>query len=286
LFKPYLGLLQRFSVLEGIPARAEIRMPSLYTRLATTTLLCCAAAAQAGTSLPETATLPQIGPLPYSAVQPDVVLPWFNGVANFNIGSNLNCITGTVETRVAGYTGFTYLPPDRTPSVGEVFYTHVVLSHPGNPCAGSAVGLELALPNGVQTAASAADPAFCFARTSDSSSGGPRLINLGNDTAYGCPQTFTPSANGLRVAAPRGGIGGGAWGMARGFWLEILIPLRATAPQNGTGQITWTVNPDIGVFGQVRVAPLVNNDVLFRSALEGQVVTLDICGVTPTAQGC
>ncbi|HSX60442.1 MAG TPA: hypothetical protein VLF18_09615 [Tahibacter sp.] len=218
-----------------------------------------------------------------AAPEPNVVLNWFDGTPNLNIATNFNCITQQLETTVSGYTGFTYLPPNRTHSVGEVFYTHLVLAHPGNPCTGSAVGIEIALPAGVQFATSAANPAFCFARSPQ----GPTLYNLGNDPAYGCPQTFPVSANGRRVAPPNGGIGNsGAWGMHQGFWLELLIPLTATTPQNGTNQIVWTINPAIGQFGQVGVGPQINNDVLFRTPMEDQSLTLTLCTLTPVANGC
>lgn len=221
-----------------------------------------------------------------SALTPDQVLPWFNGTPNFSIGSNNNCLTQQIETTASAYAGYTLRPPNYTPSVGEVFYTHVVIAHPGNPCTGSAVGIEFALPPGVETAASAADPAFCFSRTNNFAGTNPRLINLATDVDYGCPQSFPVSANGRRLIAPNGGIGGGAWGMAFGFWLEFLIPLRATSPQAGVNSIVWTINPGLGQFGQVGVAPVVNGDVIFRTAMENNLLNLDICGVTPTAAGC
>lgn len=222
-------------------------------------------------------------PLPGTgAPAPDLVLNWFDGTPNFSIATNLNCITQQLEVTVSGYTGFTYLPPNRTHSVGEVFYTHLVLSHPGNPCTGSAVGIEIALPAGVQFATSAANPAFCFARSPQ----GPTLYNLGADPAYGCPQNYPLSANGYRIAAPNGGIGAGLWGMAQGFWLELLIPLRATTAQSGANPIVWTINPAIGQFGQVGVGPQINSDVLFRTSLEDQSLTLTLCTLTPVATGC
>ncbi|MCQ4164821.1 hypothetical protein [Tahibacter harae] len=224
------------------------------------------------------AAMPLLGSGP---PQPDVVLPWADGVPNFNIASNVNCITGQIETRVSGYTGYSLLPPNLTPAVGEVFYTHLVLGHPGNPCTGSAVGIELSLPPGVQTAVSANDPTFCFSRSQTN------LFNLGTDPEYGCPTTFPNSANGLRIAPPHGGLGGsGGWGMHQGFWLELLIPLRATTPQLGTNQIVWTINPDIGQFGQVRVGPQVNNIIIFRDDTEGKLLQLTICTVQPIPQGC
>ena len=99
---------------------------------------------------------------PASALQ----LPWFDGVFR-SIGTNIACVSDPpiFQTRVQAYTGYTLLPPNRTPAVGEVFYTHLIISHPGNPCGGSVIGLELLLPNGVTPAISAGNPAFCFART-------------------------------------------------------------------------------------------------------------------------
>src|SRR5690606_8145761 len=151
------------------------------------------------------------------------------------------------EIRVQGYAGFSLVPPNRTPAVGEVFYTHLVLSHPGNPCAGSAVGIELLLPIGIAPANSAENPAFCFAVSGVSNP----LFDLAKDSGYGCPQTCAQGLVGLRVIPPLGGIGGsGAWSMARGFWLERLIPLRAGQPRSGASAIGGRVNPDIGVVGR------------------------------------
>lgn len=222
-----------------------------------------------------------------SVHNPEVVLPWFNGTIS-NVGTDIACLSDPPinEIRVQGYTGFTLVPPNRTPAVGEVFYTHLVLSHPGNPCAGSTIGIELMLPAGVQTAASASDPAFCFARVPATAQRPyPLLINLGNDPGYGCPQVFPAGLEGLLVTPPLGGLGGG-WGMAVGFYLELLVPLRASAPQPGSNSIRFRVNPDIGVVGYPSVALLVNNDVLFRTPFEDNQLTLDICTISPPASGC
>ncbi|MEO8010456.1 MAG: hypothetical protein ABI650_02300 [Dokdonella sp.] len=218
---------------------------------------------------------------------PDAILPWYNGVIS-NIGSNVACLSDPpiVEIRVQGYVGWTLVPPNFTPAVGEVFYTHLVLSHPGNPCTGSAIAIELLLPQGIAIATSVADPAFCFARTPPNPQRPfPLLINLGSDPGYGCPQTFPQGLEGLRVSPPQGGAGGG-WGMAAGFFLELLIPLRATSIQSGNTSIRFRVNPDIAVVGYPSVPVLVNTDVVFRAPFEDNLLTLDICTVTPTASGC
>ncbi len=224
------------------------------------------------------------GPDPASVFQPDAILPWYNGVF-VNIGNDIACLSDPPinEIRVQGYTGFSLVPPNYTPAVGEVFYTHLILSHPGNPCAGSAVAIELLLPAGIAPANSADNPAFCFAVSGISN----QLINLGNDAGYGCPQTYAQGLQGRAVIPPHGGVGGsGAWGMARGFWIELLIPLQASQPQSGNNSIAWRVNPDIGVVGYPAVPVLVNNDVIFRSAMEDNQLTLDVCGITPKPGGC
>jgi len=220
-------------------------------------------------------------------LQADAILPWYNGVLT-NIGTDIACLSDPpiVEIRVQGYTGFSLVPPNYTPAVGEVFYTHLVLSHPGNPCAGSAIGIELLLPQGVTTATSAGDPAFCFARTPPNQQHPlPLLIDLGSDPGYGCPQTYSQGLEGLRVSPPAGGAGGG-WGMAAGFLLELLIPLRADTAQAGTTQIAFRVNPDIGVVGYPSIPLLVNDDVIFRTPMEDNQLTLDVCLFTPVASGC
>lgn len=218
------------------------------------------------------------GAEPAAALQ----LPWFNGAFR-SIGSNIACLSDPpiVQIRTQAYAGYTLRPPNRTPAVGEVFYTHVVISHPGNPCAGSAIGLELLLPSGVTPAISAQNPAFCFARVPN----GPRLVNLGTDPGYGCPQQLGQGLEGWAIRAPLNPGAGGAWLSAQGFWLEFLIPVSASTPQNGS-EIRFRVNPDIGVVGYPAVPIFVNNDVLFRSSIEDNQLSLDICTVTPIAQGC
>ncbi|MEO8673583.1 MAG: hypothetical protein ABI411_19905 [Tahibacter sp.] len=221
--------------------------------------------------------------------QPNLSLSWYNGVFQ-NIGSDIACLSDPpiVEIRTQAYSGFTLLPSNRTPAIGEVFYAHLVISHPGNPCAGSAVGVEMLLPAGVQPAASAGNPAFCFARVPPNANhpNTTVLFNLGNDAGYGCPQTFAQGFEGLRISAPNGGFGGGSWGMAQGVWLEFLIPLKTSQPHNGSQSIRFRVNPDIGVVGYPAVPFFATNDVLFRTSNEDNQLSLEICTVAPIPQGC
>jgi hypothetical protein len=90
----------------------------------------------------------------------------------------------------------------------------------------------------------------------------------------------------LAILAPNGGAGGGSWGMFAGSWLEILIPVKSALAQNGSNQIYFRVNPDIGVVGYTNAVLYVNSDTIFRSPLEDTDLTLDLCGIAPLATGC
>lgn len=223
-------------------------------------------------------------PGPLSLPGPDVVTPWYNG-AIAHIGTVQYCLSDPpiFADRVLGYTGFSHPPPAFTPAVGEVFYTHLVLGHPGNPCTGSAVGIELILPPGVETAVSPDNPTFCYAILPNPN----RLHDMDTDPDYGCPTTFPVGLQGLAVRPLRGGLANsGAWGMAMGFWLEILIPVRATQVQTGNNAIAWRVNPDVGVVGYPQVPVFANGDVIFRDQMENNLLNLDLCTLSPPPQGC
>jgi hypothetical protein len=224
-----------------------------------------------------------IGALPARAADnapslPQLVLPWYDGVFQ-NIGYDYACASDppVYEIRTQAYAGYTLLPPNKTPAVGEIFYAHLVLSHPGYPCGGSIIGVGLMLPQGVATAVSAANPVFCFGRGASGT-----LYDLGNDAGYGCPQSFSQGLEGsLALIPPRGGalVNGQksyAWGANRGFWLEFMVPLVASAPQFGNTNLQWRVNPDVGVVGYPKVPLLVNNDVLFRTSNEDNQLVISI----------
>jgi len=231
----------------------------------------------------------------FSAPCEAIVLPWYYGPITPEIGQDIACGSEITETLVAAYSGYTYWPPTQPevipfaqlPAVGEVFYVKLVLSHPGNPCVDSAVALELLLPAGVTTAVSADNPVFCFSRLPPSKQHNYYLLDdLGADIDYGCPQTFEPRFEGLTILAPYGGFGGGSWGMAAEYWLEFLIPLKSALTQDGSNQIYFRVNPDIGVVGYTNIALYVNSDTIFRTPMEDTGLTLDICTLSPPAQGC
>lgn len=216
-----------------------------------------------------------------SASAPAVQLSWLNGNIS-SIGQDIACLSDPpiTEIHVQGYAGYTYWPPktnsvplSKTPAANEVFYAHLVLSHPGNPCAGSALGIGIIPAAGTQLAISANNPVFCFARLKNGT-----LDNLATDAGYGCPQSlpYDGFSQSYRLIAPRGGVGGGAWGMAQGLWLEFLIPLKATAVQYGSNNLAFWVNPDIGVYGYPAIAQYVNGDTVFRGAMEDYDLSLDI----------
>ncbi|MDC8012102.1 hypothetical protein [Tahibacter soli] len=217
-----------------------------------------------------------------SAVTPNVVVRWFNG-GLVNVGTNTACISDPpiFQVRTSGYAGFSYLPPSNPPGVGEVFYTHVLVSHPGNPCGGSVVGLELILPPGIQTAISTTDPVFCFGITPNNV-----LFNYANEATYGCPQTLPQGLEGLAVRAPRGGAGGGGWAMRQGSWMEIFVPLKSSVVQNGDQKIRWRLNPAIAVVGYLETPVFVDDDVIFRTSQEDIVLPVELCSGSQPPQGC
>ncbi|WP_300616080.1 hypothetical protein [Dokdonella sp.] len=238
-------------------------------------------------AVPAAAQILRLPPVdaPASVEAPMQVTPWYNGAIT-SIGTVQYCLSNPpiFATRVMGYAGFSHPPPDFTPALGEVFYTHVLLGHPGNPCTGSAVGLELILPPGVQIANSPDNPVFCYSMVPNPSN---HLINLDTDPDYGCPTSFPLGLEGYAVRPLRGGLNhSGAWGMHMGFYLEILVPLRATQVQTGSNKIVWRVNPDVGVVGYPQVPVFANGDVIFRDAMENNLLNLDLCTLTPTPQGC
>lgn len=216
-----------------------------------------------------------------------IVLDWFNGVVTPQFGSDCHA----ANDLMSAYDGESILPSGWAPAIGEVFYAHLVLAQAGGTAcipSTSVIGIQLFLPAGVAPAISAANPLFCFAYLPPNSSHSNAILdNLGTDPGYGCPQTLTAVAGGgLALYAPVGYMNSHAWATDTGFWLEFLVPLKATAAQNGTNQITFGVNPQLGVFGYPSVNLFVDGDVIFRSPFEDQNLTLDICTVSPIATGC
>ena len=95
---------------------------------------------------------------------PGATLAFYNGVLA-NVGTDSNCITSFSETREQAYDGFTLRNGTLTPHIGERWYAHVVISHPGDPCSGgSETGIEILLPPSTTFAIDADDPVYCAVR--------------------------------------------------------------------------------------------------------------------------
>jgi hypothetical protein len=204
------------------------------------------------------------------------------------IGTNFNCIVGNAETLSAAYAGNSIHESEALLAVGEVFYAHLIFVQLGNTCVPNAVVLDFSLPSGIELAVSNDDPVFCLGLLPpNSSSPQSRLINYANDPDYGCPQSFSTGPNGYRLSAPRGGYGGGTWGTMRGVWLEFMIPVKATRILQANTRISFRVNPQIGVYDTVSTYPLLaNGDRIFRSALEGIVLPVELCQSQDPIVGC
>jgi hypothetical protein len=208
-------------------------------------------------------------------------ISWWNG--NF-VSTDLifSCVVGTLEYRMQAYVGYGLHPGNRTPAVGEVWYAHLVISHPGNVCAGgSATGIHFVPPPNTQLAVSGADPLFCFWRRHDSWQGVESYGTLFN-MAGNCNQNPPWTANGYSLHAINPTQ---PWVIPNYSWMEFLIPLRSTAPVSGADNTWVRLNPDLGVFAYPSVSAIVNNDVMFRDSFDGTWLFLDLCTLSHTA-GC
>lgn len=200
-------------------------------------------------------------------------LGFYNGVIG-NIGTDINCITQNGEIREQAYDGFT-LRNQKLPGVGEVWYAHVVISHPGDPCSGgSYTGIEVLLPPSTTFAISSANPVFCAVRN-----------NANQVTVYyrqnqGCPQAPSTGLEGYAFWAYSGSQAQ-PWPIAFGTFLELMIPLRSSAPLTAQ-TLRFRINPDVGVVGYVDVGTYVTHDELFRSDFDNDTIVPDICAIGGT----
>lgn len=201
-------------------------------------------------------------------------LTFYNGVIS-NIGTDLACIVNNVEIREQAYAGFSVRPGNYTPAVGEIWYAHVVISHPGNPCAGgSATGIEILLPPNTTFAIDADNPVFCALRNQGNQ------VNIYYRQNQGCPQAPSQGIEGYAFPAYNGSQPV-PWIIATGTFLELMIPLRSSAVVNGSNTI-FRVNPDLGVVGYPAVGTYVNGDVIFRNDLQDNLLVPDICTISGT----
>jgi len=190
------------------------------------------------------------------------------------IGSDIGCGTGLTETLESAFDGFSVRNGGYTPAVGEVWYAHVLISHPGNPCSGGNYnGVEILPPANTTFAISADYPVFCALY-----SPGQNLTTIYYRQNQGCPQAPTSGFEGYSFPAYNGAASQ-PWLIASYAYLELLIPLRSTAPLNGQN-LRFRVNPDIGVVGYADVGVLVNGDVVFRDDMDGITLIPDLCTIT------
>jgi hypothetical protein len=213
-------------------------------------------------------------------------ITWYNGTL-VNTDTQWICTTDPplYGIRMQGYVGYGLHPGSRTPAVGEIWYAHLVLAHPGNQCAGgSATHVEFYPPPNTQLAVSVDNPLFCFWRR-HLSWGGP-----GGSTSFGTLVNVGGNCNQNPGIGPYGGYNLDAinpsqpWPFPNYSYMEFLVPLRSTAPLNFQN-LSALINPAVGVFAQPTVPVVVNNDVLFRDGFGPMNLYLDICTI-PNTTGC
>jgi len=195
------------------------------------------------------------------------------------VGSDIACLSDPpiFETRESAYDGFTVRNNFYYPAVGEVWYAHVVISHPGNPCSGgSATGIEILRPPNTVYAIDADNPVFCAIRNQS------QQVHIYYRQNQGCPQAPGPGgdADGDAFWA-YDGVTPQAWIIATGTFLELMIPLRSTTPLTAQ-TLQFRVNPDLGVFGYPQVGVYVTGDVVFRNDLEYDQIVPDVCTISGT----
>lgn len=184
-----------------------------------------------------------------------------------SIGQDVNCVS-QIETREQAYAGYA-LRDGRIPGVGERWYAHVVISHPGNPCpsGGSATGIEIVLPANTTFAIDAANPLFCAVRTSSGQ------VSVYYRSNQGCSQTPTTGLHGYYLLGLT---------IASGTFLELMVPLVSSKPLTAA-TVEFVVNPDVGVYGTPQDnAVYVTSDVVFRTDFDNDVVVPDVCLLSGT----
>jgi len=189
-------------------------------------------------------------------------------------------IPPTPEYMTGVYSGF-YGPRQ----VGDIYYTHVVLSTVGGVCESSDgyVAPEISLPPNTTLAISAATPIYCFGYPPGGGSfqitaaqGCPVYPNV-----YPVPTTYFPAIphrGAYGLASTITGTGpdsqDGWWALPTGAFLEIQVPVISSQPMSGTGYVTgyvtdkttyaWTGSNE-GVFVNPYNAP---SDLIFKNGFE------------------
>jgi hypothetical protein len=159
---------------------------------------------------------------------------WQDG--NIAWTSHNECITGAVEYLTGTYVGYVGNSDVTFPRVGDVYYSHVVVSTVGNPCAGPYIHVEVALPKNTTFQISPGNRVYCFYTNPQGQTS--QIINE-------CPQTVSasPYNNGYFVLNSTAG----PWPLARGAFLEIQFPVRSMVPLSGiaTNDYLWSATASI-----------------------------------------
>ena len=193
-----------------------------------------------------------------------------------NVGSDTNCITLNSEIREQAYAGFSERNL-KLPAPKEIWYAHVVISHPGDPCSGgSYTDIEIALPPNTAFAISADNPVFCAFRNTS------KQVKVSYTQAQGCPQAPTAGAQvGYYDFPAYSGATPVPWPISWGTYFELMIPLVSSTPLTAQS-LTFRINPDLGVLGYPTEGVFVSSDYIFRTDLENDAVYPDICLIAGT----
>ncbi|MEI6374775.1 MAG: hypothetical protein WCP26_13430 [Actinomycetes bacterium] len=152
------------------------------------------------------------------------------GFANSSIINCGSVIWGNPysEFGLMTYTGYygdlNSSPP--SPKAGDTFYVHVVVGGAGNSCAGQYAWVDLALPTGVSTDISVANPMRCkYTNTQSVSSF--QACNL-------IASPYHPGA--VSFVRPGSGFDNQIWPVPTGGTLEFLLPVKASNTVSATMQ--------------------------------------------------
>lgn len=204
-------------------------------------------------------------------------LNFYNGTI-VNVGTDTACLSEPpiIEIREQAYDGFSVRNNFYFPAVGEIWYAHVVISHPGNPCSGgSYTGIEISRPPNTAYAIDTNNPVFCAIRNASNQ------VNIYYRQDQGCPQApSTGDADGDAFWAYSGSTPQ-AWPISTGTYLELMIPLRSNAPLTAQ-TLRFRINPDLGVYGYAQVLVNVPGEILFRTDFENDVIVPDVCLISGT----
>jgi len=189
------------------------------------------------------------------------------------IGSDVGCGTSISETLESAFDGFS-VRNGTYPAVGEVWYAHVYVSHPGNPCnGGNYNGIQIALPASTAFAISADYPVFCALYSPVDT-----FTKVYYRQDQGCPQAPSAGDVGYYFWA-YDGLTAQPWLIVSYAVLELLIPLRSSAPINGQS-LGFRIKPDVALAGDVSVGVYVDGDIIFRDDAEGITLYPELCGVS------